>query len=179
MHGIVFSELKKYVVTSQGPDTWDRLLQESGLSTASYLTTSTYPDAEAVTLISTASKMLKVAPSLIMEGFGEFIVPSLIKIYKGLIRPEWKTLDLLENVENVIHTAVRLRNPDMTPPKLTATRPTPGSVVITYASGRKMCGVAKGIAKGIAKHYGERIEITETTCMLKGNRVCTLVFKAA
>ena len=179
MHGIIFSELKKYVVASQGTDTWSKLHLASGLSGGMYLTTSTYPDSDAATLVSTASKILNVAPAVIMEGFGEFIAPSLIKIYNGLIRPEWRTLDLLEHVESVIHTAVRLRNPDMTPPRLTASRPSPGSVIITYSSDRKMCGIAKGIAKGIVKHYRERIEITETTCMLKGNRVCTLVFKSA
>lgn len=177
MHGIIHAEMKKFVVGAHGAGVWDNLIKEAGIKNASYLTTATYPDKEAAALVTTAAKLLNVSPAVVMEGFGEFIVPHLIQIYKGLIRPEWKTLDLLENVESVIHTAVRFRDPGMAPPKLAATRTNAREVVMTYSSSRAMCSVAKGIAKGVAKHYGERLDIKETSCMLKGASSCTLVFK--
>jgi hypothetical protein len=37
MHGIIFSELKKYVDTKFGPSTWPTLLTESGLGPKLYM----------------------------------------------------------------------------------------------------------------------------------------------
>lgn len=51
-------------------------------------------------------------------------------------------------------------------------------VVVTYRSKRKMCPVAKGIVKGVAAHYGERILITEPSCMLHGAGACEITVAA-
>jgi predicted hydrocarbon binding protein len=50
-------------------------------------------------------------------------------------------------------------------------------VVVIYESERKMCALAKGIARGVARHYGERIELNELTCMLAGKPSCTIAVK--
>ncbi|MGC8885496.1 MAG: heme NO-binding domain-containing protein [Candidatus Nanoarchaeia archaeon] len=136
-----------------------------------------YTDQEAVALVSTASKMTGTPIPVILEDFGEFIVPTLFKIYHSLIKPEWKTLDLIENAEETIHRTVRIKNPSAEPPKLKSSRPSADEVIITYTSPRKMCGVAKGIAKGIANYYNEQIQITETKCMLKGSSSCQISIK--
>jgi predicted hydrocarbon binding protein len=37
-----------------------------------------------------------------------------------------------------------------------------------------MCALAKGIVKGAAKAYGERVAISESTCMLRGDEACSI-----
>jgi hypothetical protein len=113
----------------------------------------------------------------LLEDFGEFIVPDLVSIYRSMIRPEWRTLDLIDNVENTIHRAVRLRDKSAAPPTLVVSRTSPTEVVVVYSSPRRLCGVAKGIARGVAKHYGERISVTESSCMLRNDSCCRLSMK--
>lgn len=177
MHGIIFSELKKYVDAKLGGGAWDKLLKEAGLNGKIYLAIQEYPDQEAVTLVSTASKITGKPVTSILEDFGEYIAPDLLGMYKSLIKPEWKTIDLIKNTEETIHKVVRLKNPGAKPAELKCSSPAPDQVDITYSSPRKMCAVAKGIARGVAKHYNERVLITEPACMLKGSPSCKISVK--
>ena len=70
MHGIIFSELQRYVDKKLGPGAWRKLLPEAGLGARTYLVTSSYPDAEAVALVTTASRLtnLPVAASRVYLG---------------------------------------------------------------------------------------------------------------
>ncbi len=179
MHGIIFGELKKYVDTNLGGDSWNTLLNEAGLGTKMYMPIKEYPDKEAVAIISVVAKTLRTDVRTILTEFGEFIAPDLLKLYHRMVNPEWKTLDLIENTEDTIHRVVRLRNPGAKPPELKTKRKGPNQVVITYASPRHMCGVAIGIVRGVAKHYDEKIRITQSTCMLKGAKKCTISVKLA
>ena len=89
MHGIIFSELQRYVDKKLGPGAWRKLLPEAGLGARTYLVTSSYPDAEAVALVTTASRLTNLPVAAILEDFGEFIVPSLLSIYKPLVKKDW------------------------------------------------------------------------------------------
>jgi hypothetical protein len=177
MHGIIFTSLKKYATTKLGPEAWTRLLDESNLAGRVYLPTGGYDDKEILTLVSTASRVTGKPIQVLLEDFGEFIVPDLISIYRAMVRPEWRTLDLIDNVENTIHKAVRLRDKSATPPTLVVSRPSRNEVVVVYSSSRRLCGVAKGIIKGVASHYGERIALSETACMLRNDSSCRLSVK--
>jgi len=59
MHGIILSELKKYVTEKLGPSAWPKLLSEAGLPNKIYLASTLYPDEEVVveTTIHTAVRM--------------------------------------------------------------------------------------------------------------------------
>ncbi len=177
MHGIIFAELKKYVDTKFGGDTWNTLLKDSGMWPRAYLIVQEYPDQEAVALVSSASKMTGKPVPAILEDFGEFVAPALVNMYSSLIKPEWKTLDLIGGTEEVIHRVVRMKNRGAKPPELKCRRPGPDEVVITYSSPRKMCAVAKGVAKGVAKYYKERVRVMETSCMLAGSPSCQISVK--
>ncbi len=174
MHGIIFLELEKYVVTKFGDDTWSKLLQETGLKGKVYWIGQIYPDEEVVALVSIAAKITRSSVAAILEDFGEFIAPNLVKIYMAFIVPTWKTVDLLENAEETIHKVVRMKLPGADPAILKTSRPNQDEVIIIYDSPRKMCGVAKGIARGVAKYYGESITINEPKCMLLGSPSCEI-----
>lgn len=179
MHGIIFTELRKYVDEKLGGDAWSELLNSAGLSGRMYLPIQEYPDSEAVALVTTASRITGLDAGTILERFGEFIAPSLLGMYRTLVKPEWKTLDLVENTEGTIHTVVRARNPGAKPPELKAVRLSPTELKLTYGSQRKLCHVAKGIVKGMAAHFGEQVSLVETQCMHKGANTCEMVIAVA
>ena len=180
MHGIIFAELKKYVQARHGDDAWKALLQRAGLPPSTlYLPIRDYPDGEAVAIVGAASEATGVPAGEILEDFGRFITPDLMGMYRSLVKPEWRTLEFLENTEETIHRVVRIKDATAKPPEIRCERLAANEVVVRYTSQRRMCAVARGIARGVADHYGEAVEISEPSCMLRGDAECRIHVRTA
>jgi len=174
MHGIVLSELERFLITKAGLNGWESIKASSGLSTRVFVQVSTYPDEEAQTLLASAARRLNWDSDRLLREFGVYLAPSLMRRYRFMVRPEWKTLELLEHTESVLHAAVRKRTPDATPPRLVVRRMDANQVLVSYASRRRMCALVHGIIQGLAQVYEERIEVVERQCMNKGAASCRL-----
>jgi hypothetical protein len=174
MHGIIFAELQKYAQSSFGPKAWGRVVEEAKVPRGTYLASNTYADSELVALVAAASTISGIPAPKLLFGFGEFIVPDLLKIFGAFVQPEWTALDLLEHTETVIHRSVRLHDPSAAPPLLRISRTSPREVEIRYSSPRRLCAVARGIIQGVGKHYGTSLAVDEPTCMMTGNPECLL-----
>lgn len=174
MHGLIFLQLQKFAQNKAGPQAWEILLKEANLPITSYSPVRAYPDQEVFALVGAASRILNQTPSEILEAFGEFIAPEMIRLYGRMLDPKWKTLDVIENTEKLVHTAVRVGNPGAKPPVLECIRTTENELQIMYSSDRQMCQLAKGIITGIARHFGETITVTEDACMHRGDPFCAL-----
>lgn len=175
MHGIIFFYIQKFADQLSSGTTWATLRQTVTTSSSRYLPNQAYPDAEAVQLLQTlADTNNEPLPSLI-ERFGEFLGPHLIKVAGTHINPAWRTLDLIENTESIIHTMVRATNPGAEPPVLETARQSPNELHLVYTSSRQLCLLAKGIMQGVAKHYNENLSIEETSCMLNGDPFCCFI----
>jgi len=161
MHGIIHAQLKQFVETTHGADAWKAVLAEAGLGNKVYLSNTSYRDDEAVAIVIAASKLTSLPADDILEAFGEFIVPALMSTFRSMVKPGWKTMELLLNTEETIHKAVRLKNPGAAPPRLRFEQTGPNTLQFNYDSPRRMAAVAKGIMKGVARHYGERVGIEE------------------
>jgi hypothetical protein len=159
MHGIVFQQVKNFVVGNFSLSTWEEILDKAQLSGKMFMPTSIYPDKEAQALIAAISAKLNLPATEVLEKFGEYLSGNLIKIYAASISQGWRTLDLLEHTENTMHKAVRFADKNATPPKLVCKRLTKDKVCITYTSERLMADLGVGLIKGFAKHYNERIQI--------------------
>jgi len=176
MHGIVFAELQKFVVSKHGHSGWKAVAEKAGLAHKVYLAAGQYPDSEIVSLVTAASAITGQEPFRIVEAFGEFMVPSLLKMYGHLLKPNWKSLDVIEHTEGTVHTVVRASDKDALPPKLQTRRTAPDTVILIYDSPRKMCALAMGIGKGLARHFNETLSINQTQCMHKGAASCEIVY---
>ena len=177
MHGVIFSELQKYAEVKHGKEAWSALLEKAGLRNRVYLPVQEYPDADVAAIVVAASTVTGLPVSAVLQDFGEFIAPDLLKMFGHLLWPEWKTIDVIDNTEGTVHTVVRVKNPGARPPQLHTTRRGPDEVVLNYTSPRQMCALAIGIGKGLAKHFNEKIVITQTACMHKGANRCEIVFR--
>lgn len=178
MHGAIFVELEKFVTAQLGEGAWDKLTKEAGIASGrAYKPRFIYPDDELVALVQTGSKVTGIPVPALLEAFGEFIGPHLLEMYWKSIDPAWRTLDVIENTEEAIHTVVRLDHPGAMPPYLKAERTGPNEVAVTYTSPRKLCAVGRGISRGIASQYGEKIEIEDVRCMHRGDADCLMVIR--
>jgi hypothetical protein len=161
MHGLIHSELRKFVEEVHGAGMWKQVLEEAGLPDQAYSSTGAYPDQEAFAIVKAAARITATPAEDILESYGEFLAPTLMRMFQALIPPGWKTLEMLLNTEETIHTVVRVRNPGASPPRLRFEQTGPNTLRFNYESPRRMSALAKGIMKGIASHYGETLDIRE------------------
>jgi hypothetical protein len=101
MHGVVLGELERFVAETYGEGQWAALLNKAGRSDRIYLTANEYPDSEIMALVG-SPRITGLERSAVLEAFGEFIAPSLLRLYGHLLKPTWKTLDVINNTEQAV-----------------------------------------------------------------------------
>ncbi len=174
MHGIVFTEFQHFIEKGSREGRWHDVLHGAKLDRRVYASIRHYPDEDFFAIVGSASRALNKPVDEIVEDFGVFIAPDLLGMYAVLIKPHWRTLDVIENTEAVIHSVVRVKQAGADPPQLKGRRVSPDEIELVYDSPRKLCRLAKGIVRGISAHFGENIQIVEHGCMLVGAPVCKL-----
>lgn len=165
VHGSIFFLLKKFVEQNFPAGTWEDLNKQAGTPHLDFELTQSYPLAEIGSIIDVASKATGRSVNGLKEEFGEYLVPDLFAMYSNYLNPAWKTFDVLENTELVMHGAVRRLNSTANPPILNVTKVNEKLLIIDYFSKRKMGSLAVGIIKGIAKYYHEdnKISVSPTS----------------
>ena len=176
MHGIIHLELQRFVIERHGEEAWRSVVGKAGLTGEIFTALRSYPDEQLLGLVGAAVELTSANPTVLLEAFGEYLAPRYIALYGKLLKPEWRTLDVLEHAENTIHRVVRMREAGALPPRLQAKRLSPTVISMTYDSPRRLCAVARGIARGIAAQFGEQISIADPRCMLRGDPACVMVF---
>ncbi len=177
MHGRIFWELRAYTEAAYGTQSWSKLLKIAGVEEKVYLGKA-YPDVEMVALIGAAATVAGKSVPELLEGFGEFLSPHLLTLYRHLIKREWRTLELIEHAERVGHSTVRQREPGTAPPFLHVKRLGPEKVILIYSSPRKLCALAVGMIKGLGKHFDEEVSVQHSTCMHRGAPQCEIVVRS-
>lgn len=175
MHGIIFNQLRSYAQARLGEQGWESVLREAGLPSRMYLAFQAYPDEEAVAIVSAASRLSGRSVRFLLEDFGEFLVPGLLKIYRAHLQPEWTILDIVEHAER-IHERVR-RDPNAAPPRLECQRLDATTTRVVYASPRKLCGVGIGFVRGLASELRQPVDVQEKQCMHEGAPHCVFIVK--
>ncbi|HEX8245964.1 MAG TPA: heme NO-binding domain-containing protein [Longimicrobium sp.] len=177
MHGIVMNQFRQFVVERLGRDGWRELAEAAGVPPEPFEIGRIYPDQALGALVAEASRRTGEEADALVEAFGVFIAPALLRVYEPLVDPAWRTLDVIEHTEAVIHTVVRARMPGAAPPLLDTRREAPDRVVIDYRSPRRLCALATGIARGLALHFGETVEIGQAECMHAGDPRCLITVR--
>lgn len=174
MQGIIFDQLHAYC-DHLGPDTWNRVLQEAGISRQTYFVSDGYPDEELEALVLSAASLLARSRNEVLLDFGRFLSAGLLSIYGVLLHKQWGLREVLLNTESTIHRVVRLRDAKADPPRLRIVEgPLADQVSIVYDSPRSMCWLGKGIIEGLASEYQTPITIRDVRCMQEGDPLCEL-----
>ncbi|HEY0710599.1 MAG TPA: heme NO-binding domain-containing protein [Polyangia bacterium] len=178
MHGSILHGFKQFVIGRHGPVIWQavsKIADGSGW----YYSSRVYPDAEFGRLVQAVAAHQSRSEFEVLGDFGIALVPTLIALYSAFLDPSWRTLDLIEHTESVIHRTIRLRDAIAEPPHLRVHRISPVEVQVEYASQRGLCALAEGICRGVAQHYRESIAISQPLCMHRGDATCRLVVSQA
>lgn len=174
MHGLIFFYIQKFadaLATATG--THAGLRSTIVRNTANYLPSGIYDDGEAVALLQSIADGIDEPLPLLLGRFGQFLAPHLVKVAGPLVDPNWRTLDLIEHTESIMHAMVRATKPGAEPPVLETVRISVEELHVIYSSRRLLCPLAIGVMRGLAKHFGEMLEIDESSCMLRGDAFCS------
>ncbi|MDA7906885.1 protein kinase [Rhodopirellula sp.] len=177
MHGSICCIVKKFVDTNHGPEAWDAILEQAGHKGLVLSPIGTYPDEAVFALLGAGCELLQVELDDLLRTVGRFAGPELIGFANTMLHPEWKTFELLANVESLIHRTIRMQNPTAQPANIQAFRLSENEAHVVYSSRRGLCTLAHGIIEGVADFYKENITIREVTCAKQGHPFCTFEAK--
>ncbi|NBW86021.1 MAG: hypothetical protein EBR23_04120 [Planctomycetia bacterium] len=178
MHGLIFFYMQKFADSlSKGGGEAAHMRATVVREPGRYQPSGVYPDEDAVRILESLAAVLSRPLPAIVAEFGEFLAPSLVKVAGPWIDPSWRTLDLIQNTETLIHSMVRTAKPGAEPPVLDTVRISADELQLVYSSRRRLCVLAAGLMRGMARHFGEKIDVSETSCMLKGDAFCSFTIR--
>jgi hypothetical protein len=177
VHGLIFFYIQKFADSLSGSMGRETVRSTISAAPRKYLPSGVYPDQEAVGLIDALATATGEPLPTVVERFGEFLAGHLMRVAGGVVDPSWRTLDVIERTEEVIHAMIRSTNPGAKPPVIECVRTAVDEVSVVYASPRRLCGLAAGIMRGLADHFGETITLEQTSCMNRGDPFCTFAVR--
>lgn len=178
MHGIVLKGLKDFVVEHRDEDVWDALHEEAGLEKRIYMPVTEYPDEVVLSLVDAAVELTGVDASTLCYEFGRFLLPELIGTYGVHVDRDWTGLDLVANVEEYVHEALRAKRiSEFTPPRISSARIDEQRALVAYESDRGLCALAEGVLVGVGEHYDERFLVDQRVCVHDGASHCEFVVR--
>jgi hypothetical protein len=172
MKGVVFNLLEQLVARDHGEDTWDALLDESGLDGV-FPSLGSYPDEHFEKLVRAAADEFATSPDDVIVWLGRNAVPLFAERYPQLFEPHDSTRSFVLTLNDIIHPEVRKLYPGADVPEFDF-----GSrdehLLMGYRSPRKLCSFAEGLLLGAGDHYRERLTIAQPRCMKRGDDHCVL-----
>ena len=178
MHGIVFNLLEHVVTEEHGEAAWDDLLARAGAA-GCWTAVGSYPDADLMRLLEALPGAAERGRDETLRAFGCAAMGRLSVLYPQFFAPHERTTPFLLTLNDIIHPAVRCLYPGADVPvfdvDLDLDVAGDGSrLVLGYRSGRRLCHLAEGFVAGAAAHFGERVALAQTQCMLDGAPTCLL-----
>jgi hypothetical protein len=178
VHGVIFQSFHDYLVAEHGRDVVHTVFEGE----PDYLLSEAYPDAALIRLIGAAARETALDVDEIVYGLGVFTAgTTFARLYPAFFDQTPTPRAFLLTVEEHIHELIRATIPRAGPPRLHITPLGEDGVRIRYSSPRRLCVLLRGLTEGTARHYGQRAELDEPECMLRGDLACRfdVTFSAA
>jgi len=157
MKGMVFTEFLEMAESRHSADYVDAIIQEAALpNDGAYTSVGTYPAAEMGCLLKAYSRRSGLAPSAILQSFGEHLYGRFREQYPAFFSAAPEPLAFLESVDGYIHVGVRKLYPDAELPSFQCHRPNSDTLVMLYQSSRGLADLAEGLIRACLAGAGSR-----------------------
>ncbi|RJG02529.1 heme NO-binding domain-containing protein [Noviherbaspirillum sedimenti] len=173
MKGIVFREFIEMVEEHFSPETADKIISSSNLSTAgAYTTVGTYDHREIIELVGHLSKTTGLQPPELLRAFGARLFKRFSELYPSHFAALHSTFDFLRILDSKIHIEVKKLYPDAELPSFQHDFPEPDRMILVYNSRRPFADLAEGLIGGCIDHFRETIALArEDLLCADGTRV--------
>lgn len=175
MKGSIYCGLADFIEKSYGSTHWLKAVKACELpSNAEFISTEIYDDSEFELLIDKLSIFLVIEKEALVRDFGAYFFPTLMSLALSHVKDITDLFSFLHAVDSVIHIEVQKADPLAYTPTLLYDQPHENELMIRYVSSRKMCHFAEGLILGAAKHFSQKITISQSKCMCKGDEYCLI-----
>ena len=173
MKGIVNRGLQELVEARFGTETWETVCHNAGCTEPSFSPSLNYPDQLTLDLVRATSEHTGLTPDEVMIEYGKFWVPNTGKrSYPSLFALAGDNpRDFLRRMDR-IHAQVTLSLPGARPPRLEVEEAPDGTLVMRYASPRRLCPVLRGLVLGVGANFGVELAVHERQCACDGHDAC-------
>lgn len=176
MKGVVFNILEEIVTRNHGLAVWDEAVRRAEVSGA-YTSLGSYDDLELMALVKATAAVTDQNEEALLRWFGREKMRYFIVNHPELPAGYQSTRELLLALNKIIHPEVRKLHPDADVPQFEFDRSHPEELGMIYRSGRRLCILGEGLIQGAAEHFGERVEVRQPRCMLRGAEACEFRIK--
>jgi hypothetical protein len=175
MQGVTFDLIRNYAVGELGETGWAMILKRLGRTGHGYEVGNSYPDAEFAQALGLVAQAMNKPMPYVLEGYGEAMVPEMIRVYGFLVDHRWSYMDFILNMQPMLESAFRLDEPGAAPvAKIRVSRVGPEELSIVYESNLRACGIVRGACRGAAAHYGVAVVVADEKCVLRGDPACVI-----
>ena len=178
MKGTIFKHLEAYIVEVGGYESLELILEQVELeSTRPFVGPLFYPDSDLLSIFGAACQHFSLEPGATLQSFGEFLFHRLAADSPHFLRGVDTVVEMLHQVDGVIHVEVKKLSPESYLPRLRCETLGEGKVLMTYQSDRKLCQLFVGLARGAAQHFRQTMRETELACMHRQDEECRFEFE--
>jgi hypothetical protein len=178
MKGVVFNVVEEFVTSQWSSDVWDDLLDDAAVDGA-YTTLGTYPDEDLQALVAAASARFEMEPDDLLRVVGQYAFSGLGRRYPHFVEGHDGARTFLPTVNDIIHPEVLKLMPGATLPEFAIDQGDDGVMSMTYSSPRDLCLLAEGLILGAGDHFGEDLEVHQSSCRHRGDTSCVIVIDGA
>lgn len=160
MRGVIFTELIEFMEDNLGFDLADSVVAGANLEAGGVFSQGgNYPFDELVKIVVSLSKKTGKDINELLTIFGEHLFVKLVGIYGKDIDKYTSTIDLVNEVEAIVHVEVKKLYPDADLPTFTIVKKDDNSLIIHYISDKKLEALAYGLMMGSAQYFNESINV--------------------
>lgn len=162
---MVNKAIQDLVTSKFGEDKWIAIKSEVGFEDDFFISMKSYPDELTYNLVASASSILHLEPSTILEAFGEYwILYTAEEGYGEMLALSGSNLkDFLKNL-NMLHERITHIMPNLKPPKFTVKELGKNKVQLTYESDRDgLASMVVGLLRGLGTRFDETCKIEHIT----------------
>ena len=177
MMGIIMQQLKNFIET-QGKDKLDKILERSGFKDIEIKPEEIYPESDFQKLVSATVEVLGIDANTAQIEFAKYVFPVLKEEFPGYFQTAKDTKTFLKRVPRIhLDLPGIVGSSAGTVEKLKVIKDDP--FTIYYRSPNKLCILMKKLIELSAENYGQKAEIEEPKCMIRGDDHCEVVVKFA
>ena len=163
MYGVVNKSLKEMMINQFGDERWQRVLDQSGVASDSFLSMRAYDDDVTYKLAQAAADELKIDLGDALRAFGvHWVEHTAAKEYGTLMRATGgDMLSFLENL-NGLHDRISSTFLDYRPPSFIVDREAEDGISVLYLSERVgLTPFVEGLLNGLSAWFEESMEILD------------------
>jgi Haem-NO-binding len=171
MYGLINRAVEGLIKKQFGDDKWEEIKSKSGFDDEGFIGMKSYPDQFTYKLIETASDVLKISSTEILESFGEhWVLYTSEEGYGSMMKAGGNTLpEFLKNL-NMMHFRLGNIMPEMKMPEFEVTDEQTNCLHLHYRSTRMgLAPMVIGLTKGLGKRFNISCDVKQIAFKLDDN----------